>query len=90
MTWAKWIVAYVFDCVHSHTTWPQRSRTGLDYVCCLDCGREFLYSTREMRIVSDEEQLKDRGQPVCVELAKFGSAPTFLSNTPTSMKTVVQ
>lgn len=60
MTWAKWILAYVFDCVHPRTTWPQRSRTGLDYVCCLDCGREFPYSTRLMCIVSEEEELKDR------------------------------
>ena len=41
MTWAKWIFAYLFDCVHRHTTWPQHARTGVGYVCCLDCGREF-------------------------------------------------
>jgi hypothetical protein len=58
MTWAKWI-AYMFDCAHGHTTWPQRSRTGLDYVCCLECGKEFPYSTRLMCIVSKEEQLKE-------------------------------
>jgi hypothetical protein len=52
MSWAKWIVAYLFDCVHLKTTWPQRGRNGLDYVCCLDCGREFPYSTRLMSIVS--------------------------------------
>ena len=62
MTWAKWIFAYLFDCVHRHTTWPQRARTGLDYVCCLDCGKEFAYSTQLMCTVSKEEQLKDRGQ----------------------------
>lgn len=52
MTWAKWIFAYLFDCVHPKTSWPQRGRNGLDYVCCLDCGREFPYSTRLMSIVS--------------------------------------
>jgi hypothetical protein len=62
MTWAKWILAYLFDCVHRHTTWPQRARTGLDYVCCLDCGKEFAYSTQLMCIVSKEGQLKDPSQ----------------------------
>jgi hypothetical protein len=62
MTWAKWIFAYLFDCVHRHTTWPQRARTGIDYVCCLDCGKEFAYSTQLMCIVSKEDQLKDRSQ----------------------------
>ena len=56
----KWVLAYVFDCVHSHTTWPHCNRRGLDYVCCLDCGRELPYSTRRMRIVTSEEQLEDR------------------------------
>jgi hypothetical protein len=62
MTWAKWIFAYLFDCVHRHTTWPQRARTGFDYVCCLDCGKEFAYSTQLMCIVSKEEPLRDRSR----------------------------
>ena len=62
VTWTKWIVAYLFDCVHPHTTWPQCGRGGLDYVCCLDCGKEFPYSTRSMRIVSSDQPLKDRRQ----------------------------
>jgi hypothetical protein len=60
MNWLKWILAYVFDCVHRHTTWPHCNRRGLDYVCCLDCGRELPYSTRRMSIVTIEEQLEDR------------------------------
>jgi hypothetical protein len=60
MTWAKRMLAYIFDCAHPRTTWPQRGCNGLDYVCCVDCGREFPYSTRLMSIVSEEEQLKDR------------------------------
>jgi hypothetical protein len=51
MTRVKWILAYLFDCGHRRTSWPQRGRTGLDYVCCLECGREFPYSTRLMSIV---------------------------------------
>jgi hypothetical protein len=57
--WIKWILAFVFDCVHHHTTWPHRDRRGLDYVCCLDCGRELPYSTRRMSIVTIEEELED-------------------------------
>ena len=60
MKWIKRILAYVFDCVHRHTTWPQRDRRGLDYVCCLDCGMELPYSTRRMSIVTTEEQIEDR------------------------------
>jgi hypothetical protein len=39
MSWLKWILAYLFDCVHPHTTWPHRDRVDLAYVCCIDCGR---------------------------------------------------
>lgn len=60
MKWIKWILAYVFDCVHRHTTWPHRDGRGFGYVCCLDCGRELPYSTRRMSIVTIEEQLEDR------------------------------
>ncbi len=59
MTWAKWIVGYLFNCAHRRTTWPQRGRSGHDYVCCLECGKEFPYSTRLMCIVSREEQLRE-------------------------------
>jgi hypothetical protein len=75
MTWVKWIFAYVFDCNHRHTSWPQRGRTGLDYVCCLDYGREFPYSTRLMRIVSKEEQLKDRSRYGWAELGNVRFVP---------------
>jgi hypothetical protein len=60
MQWGKWILAYLFDCVHRHTSWPHRDSTGLEYICCLDCGRELPYSTRRMSIVSKEERLEDR------------------------------
>ena len=59
MKWVEWILAYVFDCVHRHTTWPHCDRRGLAYVCCLDCGRELPYSTRRMSIVTKEQQLED-------------------------------
>jgi hypothetical protein len=70
MKWVKWIMAYVFDCVHRHTTWPRCDRTGLDYVCCLDCGRQLPYSTRRMSIVTIEEQLEERAFDGRLSLAK--------------------
>ena len=47
----RWIWAYLFDCVHFHTTWPHQDRFGHAYVCCIDCGREMPYSVEYMRIV---------------------------------------
>jgi hypothetical protein len=51
MSLLRWIWAYLFDCVHSHTTWPHQNQLGLAYVCCLDCGREMPYSLEYMQIV---------------------------------------
>jgi hypothetical protein len=90
VTWVKWIFAYMFDCAHRHTSWPQRGRTGLDYVCCLDCGREFPYSTRLMSIVSKEEQLKDRGRYVWAELGRVKSARMARAHASVSIGTLIQ
>ena len=80
MRWAKWILAYLFDCVHVKTTWPQRGRNGLDYVCCLDCGKEFPYSIQLMSIVGKQEELKERSQSRWAELRNVRSAPMARSN----------
>jgi hypothetical protein len=69
MRWLKWILAYLFGCIHCHITWPHRDRSGLEYVCCLDCGKELPYSVRRMRIVSKEEQLEDRSLQVREKLS---------------------
>jgi hypothetical protein len=69
MSWIKWILAYVFDCVHRRTTWPHRDRRGFDYVCCLECGKELPYSIRRMRIETRESLLADRNLPVRPVLA---------------------
>ena len=58
MRWSRWIFAYLFDCVHPHTTWPRRNHAGFAYVCCLDCGRELPYSLESMRIVTRKELLQ--------------------------------
>lgn len=52
----RWIWAYLFDCVHSHTTWPHRNQLGLAYVCCLDCGREMPYSLEFMQILEQDHK----------------------------------
>jgi len=62
MSWLSWILAYLFDCVHPHTTWPRRDRAGFAYVACLKCGRELPYSLDRMRIVTKVELLADRKQ----------------------------
>jgi len=51
----RWIWAYLFDCVHSETTWPRQNRLRQAYVCCLDCGRELPYSLESMQIVGETE-----------------------------------
>jgi hypothetical protein len=55
MGWVKWLLAYLFDCVHPHTTWPRRNATGLVYICCVDCGRELPYSLKYMSIITDQD-----------------------------------
>jgi hypothetical protein len=72
MRWLKWILAYLFDCIHRHTTWPHRDRRGLDYICCLDCGKELPYSMRRMSIVSKAEQLEDQSRQGWEELSPGG------------------
>jgi hypothetical protein len=54
------LLSTIFGCSHSRTTFPltpsrrtqlssQASRQGT-YVVCLDCGKEFDYSWKEMRV----------------------------------------
>jgi hypothetical protein len=71
MRWGQWFLAYLFDCVHRHTTWPHCDSTGLGYVCCLDCGKELPYSTRRMSIVSKKERLEDRNADVWRKVETF-------------------
>jgi hypothetical protein len=90
MTWAMWVLAYLFDCVHPKTTWPQRGRNGLDYVCCLDCGREFPYSIRLMSIISKDRQLKDRGRYRWAKVGHVKSTPMARSNSRVSMDALIR
>ena len=88
MTWVKWILSYIFDCAHRRTSWPQRGRAG-DSVCCLECGREFPYSTRLMSIVSKEEQLEDRSGYSWVKLGN-GRSVLMARSPEVSISTMVQ
>lgn len=50
-----------FGCWHNHLSFPLTARSGLrrsaaasltgTYVVCLDCGREFAYDWREMKVI---------------------------------------
>lgn len=80
MKWIRWILAYVFDCVHRRITWPHRDDRGFDYVCCLDCGKELPYSTRRMSIVTREILLADRNSGEKFGNSRFGVVVTFSSS----------
>ncbi len=50
----------LFGCSHARYTFPMSAKPGSSagaltgtYVACLDCGREFPYDWREMRIVKE-------------------------------------
>jgi hypothetical protein len=78
MSWLKWIWDFLFSCHHRRTTWPHRNHGGLDYVCCLDCGKELPYSLLRMKIVSQEEFLQDRSQQAWEEFASYRARTTTL------------
>jgi len=50
----------LFGCSHHHYTFPMSRKSAAPpettgtYVVCLDCGREFPYDWREMRMMSDD------------------------------------
>ena len=57
------LLEVLFGCSHHRLTFPMSRRmvtppqiTGT-YVVCLDCGREFPYDWREMRILAENEQI---------------------------------
>lgn len=53
----------LFGCWHSHLSFPMTVRSGVrrnnaamatgTYVVCLECGKEFAYDWREMRVIED-------------------------------------
>jgi hypothetical protein len=63
----------IFGCAHNRTTFPltpsrksqraESARSGT-YIVCLDCGKEFDYSWKEMRIVTPAPASRQAEQPV--------------------------
>jgi len=58
----------LFGCWHNHLSFPMTAKPGVRrnaaalatgiYVVCLDCGKEFAYDWREMKIVSQPARNK--------------------------------
>lgn len=55
----------LFGCWHKNTSFPLTSRRGHrseaasqtgTYVVCLDCGKEFAYDWKKMRVLESSEQ----------------------------------
>jgi hypothetical protein len=61
----------MFGCSHERTTFPitpgRMNGASRTYVACLECGKEFAYDWKEMRI----------GQPVKVPVAAVEPQPMF-------------
>lgn len=69
------ILDMLFGCRHKRLSFPMTGKRGQwrsaaarptgTYVVCLECGREFAYDWRQMRIVSSQK--KQDSAPVSVE-----------------------
>ena len=63
------LVDAVFGCWHSHYSFPVTIRRGQPkpqaafltgtYVACLDCGQEFPYDWKEMRVITSPAERKE-------------------------------
>lgn len=62
------VLESLFGCWHNHTSFPITAKSGLrrnaaasltgTYVVCLDCGKEFPYDWREMKILDPKARNK--------------------------------
>lgn len=62
------ILETLFGCWHSHMSFPMTAKPALrrnsaasftgTYVVCLDCGKEFAYDWREMKVVHADPSRK--------------------------------
>ncbi|MFB3917389.1 MAG: hypothetical protein ACE14M_11710 [Terriglobales bacterium] len=60
------IIDVLFGCTHERYTFPMTAKSGArrsdaatltgTYVVCLDCGKEFAYDWREMKVLSTPAQ----------------------------------
>jgi len=52
----RWLTDSLLGCTHQHTSFPFTPRDrkttlrGGTYVTCLDCGQEFAYDWKQMRV----------------------------------------
>jgi len=63
------LVDILFGCPHEHYTFPRTAKAGPSrseaasvtgtYVVCLDCGKEFAYDWREMKVVSAPQHAEE-------------------------------
>jgi hypothetical protein len=74
MTMLQSILNVFFGCAHPRTTFPLTPERGgaqagasRTYVVCLDCGKEFAYDWKEMRV----------GQPVAAHVPATEAQPSF-------------
>ena len=46
------IFGAIFGCAHQRVSFPQTRRNGAPatYITCLECGKEFAYNWKEMRL----------------------------------------
>ena len=66
------LVDLLFGCSHSNYSFPQTVKSGHSrpaaaavtgtYVVCLDCGKEFAYDWRTMKVVSAPAQPQEQGE----------------------------
>jgi hypothetical protein len=75
----RWLADSLFGCSHQHLSFPFTPRHGSfgpavfgatrkgTYVACLDCGQEFSYDWKEMRL----------GRPVTAPVAAPQAQPSF-------------
>jgi hypothetical protein len=65
-----------FGCSHKHCSFPITVRGKLrrseaasvtgTYVVCLDCGKEFPYDWKEMKLVRSKPEARKAGEPVTI------------------------
>lgn len=60
------LMEWLFGCTHRSVTWP-RTQSGRTYIVCTDCGQEFDYSLRSMKVTGKREIAPLNPAPEVVE-----------------------
>ena len=77
MTFWRRLVDLCFGCPHSRTTFPLTAKSPKrTYVVCLECGKEFEYDWKEMRVgESSRAFLVEQSEAGAVPLTGTGEVP---------------